>query len=100
MLASGNGEITVCVTNLMSMRRGECAYERIKGIDQDIINEMEIGAELDLLEDAEFVIEEYEKRVSLEGIDIEPVIYEDNTFDVNVIVTDAEDDSDDVDEDE
>lgn len=100
MLESGNGEITVCVTNLMSMRRGECAYERIKGIDQDIINEVEIGAELDLLEDAEFVIEEYEKRVSLEGIDIEPVIYEDNTFDVNVIVTDTEDDSDDVDEDE
>ena len=100
MLASGNGEITVCVTNLMSMRRGECAYERIKGIDQDIINEVETGAELDLLEDAEFVIEEYEKRVSLEGIDIEPVIYEDNTFDVNVIVADAEDDSDDVDEDE
>ena len=82
MLKNGNGDITVCVTNLMAIRRGECAYERIKGIDQEIINEVEEAAELDLLEDAEFVIEQYEERVSLEDIDIEPIIHTDNTFEV------------------
>lgn len=100
MLSSGNGEVTTCVTNLMSMRRGECAYERVKGIDQDIINETEEAAELDLLEDAEFVIEVFEGRVSLEDIEIEPIVYEDNSFDVKFVITDAENDSDDADEDE
>ncbi len=100
MLASGNGDITTCVTNLMAMRRGECAYERVKGIDQDIINEAEEAAELDLLEDAEFVVEQFEERVSLETIEIEPIVYEDNSFDVNFVVADAENGSDDVDEDE
>ena len=100
MLASGNGEITTCVTNLLAMRRGECAYERVKGLDQDIINETEEAAELDLLEDAEFVIEVFEERVSLEDMEIEPIVYEDNSFDVKFVVMDAENDSDDVDEDE
>ena len=100
MLASGNGDITTCVTNLLSMRRGECAYERVKGLDQDIINETEEAAELDLLEDAEFVIEVFEERVSLEDIEIEPIVYEDNSFEVKFVVTDTENDSDDVDEDE
>lgn len=100
MLASGNGEVTVCVTNLMAMRRGECAYERVKGIDQDIINEVEEAAELDLLEDAEFVIEIYEERVSLDSIEINPIVYEDNSFEVKIKVTDKEEDSNDVDEDE
>lgn len=98
MLASGNGDITTCVTNLMSMRRGECAYERVKGIDQDIINETEEAAELDLLEDAEFVIEQFEERVSLDTIEIEPVVYEDNSFEVKFIVQDPESDSDDAEE--
>ena len=100
MLASGNGNITTCVTNLMAMRRGECAYERVKGLDQDIINETEEAAELDLLEDAEFVIEVFEERVSLEDMEIEPIVYEDNSFEVKFVVTDTENDSDDVDEDE
>ena len=82
----------------MAMRRGECAYERVKGIDQDIINETEEAAELDLLEDAEFVIEVFEERVSLEDIEIEPIVYEDNSFDVKFVITDAENDSDDADE--
>lgn len=100
MLSSGNGEVTTCVTNLMAMRRGECAYERVKGIDQDIINETEEATELDLLEDAEFVIEVFEERVSLEDIEIEPIVYEDNSFDVKFVITDAENDSDDAGEDE
>lgn len=100
MLKNGNGDITVCVTNLMAIRRGECAYERIKGIDQEIINEVEEAAELDLLEDAEFVIEQYEERVSLEDIDIEPIMHADNTFEVKISVLDAEDDTVDVDEEE
>lgn len=90
MLAKGNSDVTTCVTNLMAMRRGECAYERVKGIDQDIINEVIDEAEIDLIEDAEFLIEQFEERVSLDNIEIEPEIYEDNTYMVNVMVTDRE----------
>ena len=90
MLANGNSDVTICVTNLMTMRRGECAYERVKGIDQDIINEVIDEAEIDLIEDAEFLIEQFEERVSLDDIEIEPEIYEDNTYMVNVMVTDRE----------
>lgn len=90
MLAKGNSDVTTCVTNLMAMRRGECAYERVKGIDQDIINEVIDEAEIDLIEDAEFLIEQFEERVSLDDIEIEPEIYEDNTYMVNVMVTDRE----------
>lgn len=90
MLANGNSDVTTCVTNLMAMRRGECAYERVKGIDQDIINEVIDEAEIDLIEDAEFLIEQFEERVSLDDIEIEPEIYEDNTYMVNVMVTDRE----------
>ena len=98
MLARGNGDIDVCVTNLVSMRRGECAYSRIKGIDQDIINQDVDSAELDLLEDAEFVIEQYEDRVSLEDVEVEPDIYEDGTYAIKFILSEPEDDSDIVDE--
>lgn len=90
MLANGNSDVTTCVTNLVAMRRGECAYERVKGIDQDIINEVIDEAEIDLIEDAEFLIEQFEERVSLDDIEIEPEIYEDNTYMVNVMVTDRE----------
>ena len=90
MLAKGNSDVTTCVTILMAMRRGECAYERVKGIVQDIINEVIDEAEIDLIEDAEFLIEQFEERVSLDDIEIEPEIYEDNTYMVNVMVTDRE----------
>lgn len=90
MLAKGNDEITTCITNLMAMRRGECAYERVKGIDQDIIDEVVDEAEIDLVEDAEFLIEQYEERVSLDDLEIEPVLYEDNTYEVDVVVADRE----------
>ncbi len=90
MLAKGNDEITNCITNLMAMRRGECAYERVKGIDQDIIDEVVDEAEIDLVEDAEFLIEQYEERVSLDDLEIEPVLYEDGTYEVDVVVADRE----------
>ena len=53
-----------------------------------------------MLEDAEFVIEVFEERVSLEDMEIEPIVYEDNSFEVKFVVTDTENDSDDIDEDE
>ena len=100
MLASGNGDITTCVTNLMAMRRGECAYERVKGLDQDIINETEEAAELDLLEDAEFVIEVCEEGGSVEERGREPGVCEDKGCEVEFVGTETENDSDDIDEDE
>lgn len=98
MLASGNSDIMTCISNLFSLRRGECAYERVKGIDQDIIDENIMSAEIDLLEDAEFVVDQYEPRVSIDSMNIDPVISNDGLYSINFDLTDSEDDSDDVEE--
>ncbi len=98
MLAVGNGDMITCINNLMSMRRGECAYSRIKGIDQDILDDDVDSAELDLLEDAEFLMEQYEPRVSLDGVELQPEISQEGTYRVGVNLVAPENDSNDVEE--
>ena len=98
MLANGNSDIMTCISNLFSLRRGECAYERVKGIDQDIIDEDIMSAEMDLLEDAEFVVDQYEPRVSIDTMNIDPVVNNDGLFRINIDLTDPEHDLDDVEE--
>lgn len=89
MLASGNGELTVCVDNLMAMRRGECAYNRVKGLDQDIIDMTMEDAELELMEDADFVIEQFEPRASLDDIEME-INEEDGGLSVQIVLIDMD----------
>lgn len=89
MLANGNNELITCMNNLMLMRRGECAYNRIKGLEQDIIDMTMEDAELELMEDADFVVEQYEPRASLDDVEME-VDNEDGTLSVHIILREAD----------
>ncbi len=41
MQASGNGSPMQCVANLVRIVRGECTYDRVKGIDPSLIDRPE-----------------------------------------------------------
>ena len=62
MLASNNGDPRQCAANLLKLTRGENPYDRIKGIDAAIT---------DAIAEAEWVLDTYEPRVEVEGIDFE-----------------------------
>lgn len=68
MLSEGNGTAQQCIQNLLSMARGECPYERCKGISPDLID-MPAGEAAGLLaEDVAWLIDNYEPRVSRSSI--------------------------------
>lgn len=72
MLATGNGDPRVCVDNLLKTARYDVPYERIKGINTDYIDSPVAAESGDLVADAEWLIETYEPRVSVNKIDLEP----------------------------
>ena len=72
MRASGNGNPVVCAENLLKVFRGEVPYERIKGIDPRVIDRPAGAAVDDLAQDAEWVLETYEPRVTADGFSITP----------------------------
>lgn len=72
MKASGNGSPEVCANNLLRMVRGECPYERVKGIDPRIVDSPVNSATDDLKIDAQWLVETYEPRAILESIDVKP----------------------------
>ena len=69
MRASGNGDVAVCVHNLLRMVRGENPYERTKGLDPRLIDRPVEEAEV--AQDAEWCIENYEPRATLESVTVE-----------------------------
>ena len=72
MLSKNNGSPVVCVNNLVKIVRGENPYERVKGININLIG-MPLTLALDELEgDAEWLIETYEPRATVESIEITP----------------------------
>ena len=66
MLASNNGDPRQCAANLLKLTRGENPYDRIKGIDA-----ASASARYDAIAEAEWVLDTYEPRVEVEGIDFE-----------------------------
>lgn len=73
MRASGNGEVGVCAENLLKIVRGENPYERVKGINPRSIDRPAMDAEAEIIQDAEWCINTYEPRASLEGVTVEGV---------------------------
>ncbi|NNJ30083.1 early E1A protein [Lacrimispora defluvii] len=71
MLASNNGDPRQCAANLLKLTRGENPFERIKGIDAAITDAPSASAQYDAIEEAEWVIDTYEPRVEIEGIDFD-----------------------------
>ena len=72
MRASGNGSPDVCVANLLMTFRGEVPYERVKGLDPRLMDKPITAAEPEIKQDAEWLLETYEPRVSVNGITLEP----------------------------
>ena len=67
MLAHGNSLPQVCVLNLVRTFRGEVPYVRTKGIDRALIDIPSTDA-WRLRADAEWVVRNYEPRVSLDDV--------------------------------
>lgn len=68
MKASGNGEPRVCVQNLLQLFRGENPYERVKGLDPRLIDQPTETVTPEVMQDAEWLIETYEPRVTVNEI--------------------------------
>lgn len=70
MIASGNGKTQRCVQNLLRMFRGECPYERVKGLDPRMIDKPMSAVEPEIRQEAEWLIETYEPRATVNGITV------------------------------
>ena len=84
MLGSGNGNPMNCVANLLKITRGECAYDRIKGIDptlEDMNSDMAVPL---MSAEARWLIKTYEPRVNVDSIDINSLLAEHGGFAINV----------------
>lgn len=70
MIAKGNGNTQRCVQNLLRIFRGECPYERVKGLDPRMIDKPMSTVEPEIRQDAEWLIETYEPRATINGITV------------------------------
>lgn len=70
MRAHGNGAPQVCANNLLRLFRGEVPYERVKGLDPRIVDRPIMAAEMQLRQDADWLIETYEPRAEIKTITI------------------------------
>lgn len=70
MRAQGNGAPQVCANNLLRLFRGEVPYERVKGLDPRIVDRPIMAAEMQLRQDADWLIETYEPRAEINTITI------------------------------
>lgn len=70
MKAAGNGNIATCVNNLLHISRGEVPYERVKGLNARHIDTPTASADIEIKQDAEWLVSNYEPRAELNGLTI------------------------------
>ena len=87
MRGSGNGDVARCAENLLRIFRGENPYERVKGIDARSLDKPALDAEAEILQDAEFCIENYEPRAQIDSLDVYGLDRERGDFRVVAAVT-------------
>ena len=87
MQASGNGHPMQCVANLIRIVRGECVYDRVKGIDPSYIDQPTSIVRPLLIADIKWLIKTYEPRVSVDDINLEALAAECGDFALNVQAT-------------
>lgn len=84
MLGSGNGNPMQCVANLLRITRGECVYDRLKGMDPELIDmNSDIAMPL-MAAEAKWLIKTYEPRVDVNSIDMQELIASEGGFALNV----------------
>lgn len=69
MKKSGNGIPEVCVDNLVKIRRGEVAFERVKGLDGGLVDQPSALIEEDATADIERQISIFEPRVDVDSVE-------------------------------
>lgn len=84
MRGKNNGDPQVCVNNLMAITRGEVAYDRIRGIGTEPIDGTIASSSADIAQDAKWVINTYEPRGEVDGIEVVADEASDGGFKVKV----------------
>lgn len=95
MKNKGNGDPQVCVSNLLKIVRYEVPMDRIRGLDTELYDQPD--SEDDIVEDAKFILNTFEPRVDVSGIDI---INEDGDTRITADVVVIEEEEEEVDFDE
>ena len=67
MKEHGNGTPETCASNLLRIVRGEVPYDRVRGRDGTLIDRANVTDEATA--DAEWLLETYEPRVTVESVD-------------------------------
>ena len=70
MKAKGNGEPQVCANNLFRLFRGQVPYERVKGLDPRLLDRPIVTSNMQLRQDADWLIDTYEPRAAIKAISI------------------------------
>lgn len=87
MLGSGNGDPMQCVSNLVRIVRGECTYDRVKGVDPTIIDRpASIAAPL-LQAEVKWLLKTYEPRMNINEVNIEAIAAKIGSFALNIDAT-------------
>jgi len=90
MRASGNGAPDVCANNLLRTFRGEVPFERVKGIDPRLIDRPSSEVNSELNDDAEWLVNTYEPRVTLDGVTVSGTSVADGEFSITANITGME----------
>ena len=98
MRKEGNGSPEVCAENQMNTVRGECAYDRVKGINARIIDMPAEEAEFEAQEDARWNVETYETRIDVEEVGVNVEIGPEGEFSIELEIAESEEEEDDDDE--
>lgn len=70
MKAHGNGTPETCASNLLRIVRGEVPYDRVRGRDGALVGQP--NATDEAVADAEWLLETYEPRVTVESVEASP----------------------------
>lgn len=70
MKAYGNGTPQQCVLNLMSMVKGECPYERCKGLDDSLSGQPVTGVFGEVVTEVYWNLQNYEPRAKEQDINL------------------------------
>ena len=89
MKSKGNGKPEQCAANLLKIIRGEVPYERLKGLNADLIDMPGSAAMQEVGPEIEWLIETYEPRLNFDGAGIESLDVLNAHFDINVDLKDA-----------
>lgn len=86
MRAEGNGDVMVCLQNLVSIVKTECPLARDKGVDARLIDQVATNFE-DLDEDVTDMLAKYEPRIKVDDLTIQAE--EEGRFSIRVNTSNA-----------